>query len=130
MGVTDVEVSFCDRCFAVNAVSEAATGVNAYWMAAAEDSSVLGADWDINVSEASNVRVLTTLDFDTSSLTGLANKVNTVAAEDLARSAGGVFKTLLLLNALLLVDGGAVHSGWLDDSSEAAVVVAVERHGY
>jgi hypothetical protein len=129
MGVTDVEVSFGDRCFAVNAVSEAATGVNAYWMAAAEDSSVLGADWDINVGEASNVWVLSSLDLDSTSLAGLANKVNAMAAEDFARS-GSILEALLLNALLLVVDGGAVHSGWLDDSSEAAVVVAVERHGY
>jgi hypothetical protein len=127
MGVTDVEVSLGDGCLAVNAVTEAATRVNADWVAAAKDGSMLCADWDVNVGEAGNVRVLSSLDLNSSSLAGLANKVNAAAAEDLARS--GSILEALLLNAVLLVDGRAVQSGWLDDS-EAAVVVAVERHGY
>lgn len=121
MSMAYIEVSFGDGCFAVNAVAEATARVNADWVAATENSAMFGADWNVNVGESSNVRVLPTLDLDSSSLAGLTDKVDTMASKYLAGS-GGFLEAALLL----FVGRGAVHLRF--DDSEPFVNVD-ERHG-
>jgi hypothetical protein len=80
MSMANVEVSLRDSSLAMSTVAEEATRTSANRMRAAEGSTVLGTNWDINVGESCNMRILNRFDLNTSGFARLPNEIKSIAS--------------------------------------------------